>query len=218
MGKKIFVSYKYSDSNVLNLPNNYWTTVRHYVDEFQLKLKYGDHISKGENDGESLATLSDASIASKLGDKIYDSSITVVFISPGMKDATPQREQWIPWEISYSLREQSRAGRVSKTNAVLAVILPDAYGSYDYFSTHDSVCNCNNFNTTRLFDIIRLNMFNKKENMTRVCNGQTIYEGYFSFIDAVRWNVFIGDIDKYLDIALHICSNKDQYNLKKNVD
>lgn len=217
MGKKIFVSYKYADSSVLALPGIHFTKVRDYVDVLQTKIDYSDHIYKGEDDGEDLGTLADSTIGSKLGDKIYDSTITIVFISKGMRENKPDKDQWIPWEVSYSLREQSRNGIRSKTNAVLAVVLPDNSGNYEYFMKYNSECNSTTYMTEILFDILAANMFNKKNPKTRTCNGTTIHEGYFSYIYCVKWEYFITKINHYIDIALEIWSKKDEYEIRKNV-
>lgn len=217
MGKKIFISYKYLDSKVLPLDGIYVvTTARHYVDKIDQLLDVGDHIFKGEDDGEDMSTLKDSTISSKLGDKIFDSSITIVLISKGMKVTyIPEKEQWIPWEISYSLKEQTRAYKTSKTNAVLAVVLPDESGSYSYLLNYDPNCNCTNYNTPYLFEILRKNMFNKKDPITRECNGQKVYEGYFSYIHCVKWDEFKDDINKFIDIAVSISGNKENYELSK---
>ena len=99
-GKKIFVSYKYADAHVENLSYRDNSTVRDYVDEFIEKLDASDHIYKGEKDGEDLSDLSDNVIWEKLKDRIYDSSVTIVFISPGMRENWKRdRNQWIAWEV-----------------------------------------------------------------------------------------------------------------------
>jgi hypothetical protein len=221
MGKKVFVSYKYLDSNVLRL-NDVWgvTSVRNYVDKLSIKLEeVGDHIYMGEDDGEDMGTLADSTIGSKLGDKIFDSSVTIVLISKGMKENEPENDQWIPWEISYSLKEQKRQGRTSKTNAVLAVILPDENNSYEYFITEHADCNCITYHTNKVFQILSDNMFNliNKESNVRYCNGIKIYEGSPSYIYSVKWSNFISNINFYIDIAVQIMGNKEQYDLKKSL-
>ncbi|NLR83048.1 TIR domain-containing protein [Chitinophaga eiseniae] len=217
MGKKIFISYKYADTQVASLPYKPFTTVRDYVDTIQNKLDHTNHINKGEDDGESMATLADSTIGSKLGDKIFDSTITIVLISKGMKENRPDKDQWIPWEISYSLREQSRQGRTSKTNAVLGVVLPDQINSYDYYYRYNPTCNSTTQFTGQLFDILKKNMFNHKNPKTRYCNGNLIHEGETSFIKTVRWCDFILDMDYYINIALEILENKENYNVCKSI-
>lgn len=217
MGKKIFVSYKYADSQVQELNGSKYTTARNYVDEIQELLTDEDHIYKGEDDGESMDSLAESTIGSKLGDKIFDSTVTIVLISNGMKENKPDNDQWIPWEISYSLKEQSRNGQNSKTNAVLAVVLPDEYGSYRYFMNFDNFCNCTNYNTSILFDILRSNMFNIKNPTIRDCNGQKVYEGYYSYIHCVQWDKFKEAVSDYINIALEIMRNKELYNIKKSI-
>lgn len=220
MGRKIFISYKYADNNVFELENNQYTTVRDYVDILQGKIDKSDHIYKGEDDGEDLSTLSDSTIASKLGDKIFDSSITLVFISKGMKENKRDLDQWMPWEISYSLKEQTRVNKTSKTNAVLAIILPDKDKSYEYFMYPNPICKSITYVTNILFDILKDNMFNRKEKDTKPCNGNILHYGHFSYIHCVKWEDFIKDsksIDVYLNMAYLICDKKDEYIIRKTV-
>ncbi len=228
MGRKIFVSYKYTDSQVMDLDiyEQNWhgtskiqTTARHYVDKLSEILENDDHIYKGEDDEESLANFSDDHIASKLRDKIFDSTITIVFVSKGMKSPwLAEREQWMPWEISYSLKEITRNDRTSSSNAIIAVVLPDQFGSYDYYLTYDSICNCRSLNTPFLFEILRCNMFNEKAPTTTKCsNGSIVYYGNSCYIQSIKWEDFKSSHNFYLEKALEIRDNIDMYNVTKNV-
>ncbi|NDV44166.1 TIR domain-containing protein [Flagellimonas sediminis] len=228
MGRKVFVTYKYGDTHVqdLNVYEESWfgiqkvpTKARHYVNELTSILDKGDNIYKGENDGESLANFSDEYIASTLRDKIYDSSITIVLVSKGMKDIfINEKDQWMPWEISYSLKESTRNGRTSLSNGVVVVVLPDEYGSYGYYLNFDGICNCINYNTDFLFQILRDNMFNIKIPDTYLCsNGSTIFRGDFSYIPSIKWEDFKINPNMYLDKAIKLRDQKEQYNITKTV-
>ena len=228
MGRKIFISYKYADSDVKQFSNLYspsrlQDTVRSYVDRIKEYFKNSDHIYKGESDGEDLSQLSDSTIRDKLYDRIYDSTVTIVMLSPNMRDAfREQKFQWIPQEISYSLREQSRTNSkgdsiTSSTNAMLAVVLPDQNGSYSYFLSKCTLCgsNCTIYTTDWLFEILKENTFNVKIPNSEQCdhNGSTIYHGDSSYIYYVTWDDFWNKPQKYVDKACEIQKHKDEYKL-----
>lgn len=139
MGRKIFVSYKYIDYDVKEMPHvTQPTWPCDYVEYIKDKILADDDIYKGEKSDEDISSWSDDAIWSHLKGKIYDSTVTIVLISPNMKEPRKhQRSQWIPWEISYSVREKTRNDRTSYRNAVLGVILPDSKGLYDYYDKNN---------------------------------------------------------------------------------
>ncbi len=227
MGRKIFVSYKYADDDVANLSAWKNSTVRDYVTEFENILDFSDNIYKGESDGEDLSKLSEFTIWQKLRDRIYDSSITVIFISPGMKEnGKKDKDQWIPWEVSYSLKETSRKNKsgvsiTSRSNAMIAVVLPDASGSYTYYLEKKNCCNsgCTTHHTDILFQIIRDNKFNLKTATKKNCNAaRTIWYGDYSYIAAVKWSDFIQDYSTYLEAAYERRDNIDNYEIVKSIN
>lgn len=192
MAQKVFVSYKYADSQVAYLGkcNGYWilnlqTTVRNYVTYFQTcATQQGIIINKGEPEGLDLSSLSDSVICQKLYNRIYDSTVTVVFISPNMYDfSKPEFLQWIPREISYSLKDMSRSDRTSYSNSLVFVVLPDIRGSYTYY------------NTMKHFNIISRNIDNGYAYLT-------------------TWNAFINNVQSAID---HANQNRLHYKPYKQI-
>ena len=183
-GHKIFVSYKYWDSDVQSLPGYGKTICRDYVTEFERLVAGTDDIFNGEHDGEDLSGLNEETIWYHLRNRIYDSSVTIVFISPNMRDKdVPDYDQWIPWEISYSLRKTTRNNFTTHSNAVLAVVLPDNHNKYDYYDSLNK------------FKIL----------------SENIKCGY---IPVVKWDLFKYNSDYYIEKAYKAQKETPRYKIK----
>jgi len=227
MANKIFVSYKYKDNNVYPLRSQLEeafnpTTVRTYVDKLEDYFdKASFAIYKGESDDEDLSHLNDDAIWEKLKNRIYDSTLTIVMISPNMKELyRNDRSQWIPWEISYSLKEMTRNDRTSHSNAILAIVLPDRNGNYSYFmeGMKCNDCMCTTFHINTLFDILEKNMFNQKTKTPKNCfNGRAVFLGEHSYIKSVKWSDFVLSPQYYINTAIDIKNNIDEYEIIKEV-
>lgn len=215
-GYKVFISYKYADSSVFQIPErkdeNGLTTARHYVDIIQENFEDMKHINKGEKDGEDLSDFKVETIKSKLRDKIYDSRVTIVLISPRMRSfAETEDDQWIPWEIKYSLKEPTRGGRTSKRNAILGVVLPDRLGHYGYAYIRNNCygCTCVSYPLTNSFSILKDLVLNRKApDLKDDCvksNNILLYP--HSYMHVVTWESFIQDIGGCLDAAVNICDS-----------
>lgn len=188
MGRKIFVSYKYADEDVYPIRgiSGIKSKARDYVTWIEQQFSnYTDHIYKGEHEDEDLSDKSEDFIWSILKEKIYDSSITIVLISPNMKEYYKyEKSQWIPWEIAYSVRETTRSDRTSHANAVLGVVLPDRKGSYEYY------------NCVKTFGILEENIKN-------------------GYIPIVKWEDFRYDCDTYIEKAYKAQKSTPAYRIKK---
>ena|SRR3989339_1818090 len=220
MAKKIFVSYKYKDDSVLQIDPTQPTTVRDYIDIIEAYLQE-DHIYKGERDNEDLRYLSEDQIEESLKDRIYDSTVTIVFISKDMKTIEPELEQWIPWEIAYSLKEKTRNDRTSYTNAMLAIVIPDENNSFEYIAERKNCqyCHCISWKINQLFTILGKNMFNKKINNTYTCPSGTcgtIHTGNdHSYIQPVKWYDFMNNKEYYINLAIERNNQIGNYEITK---
>ena len=190
MGRKIFISYKYWDSDVYPVPrfSDNEAKVRDYVSWLEEKfINRTEYYYKGESDNEDLSEYSEKYIWNELKDKIYDSSLTIVLISPNMKEPNRwEKSQWIPWEISYSLRKTTRGYYTSQRNAVLAVVLPDKYNTYDYYCS------------MKMFSILKENINN-------------------GYIPVVKWEKFKYNCDEYINKAYETQKNTSEYKIKINI-
>ena len=234
MGHKIFISYKYHDTNVYQHVKHELfearavgeRTPRDYVNVLETYIKeYSPHYFKAEEDNEPLTGKTDDQIWEILKDKMFDSTMTIVLISPNMKTNEKEIDQWITWEIKYSLGVQTRNNSSgnpvrSFTNAMMAIVLPDANGEYTYYFENKNCCTsgCRLNHTERLFYILRENTFNLKKNEnTRICDEKsTIYSGNLhSFIPFYKWS----DVDdkekleKAIKHSFDILAIKDKYDI-----
>lgn len=235
---KIFVSYKYADDQVYQgIDYRYWAeekneitgeltkakkaTVRAYVNYLE-EIIGKDNIYKGERDGESLNGISEPQIWEQLKPKLYDSTVTLVVVSRGMRNPhEPEGAQWIPNEIRYSLREQTRDGRASAVNALLGVILPDVDGGYGYIYSKSDCPHCshvrmlNKQDNPFLFTILKGNIFNRKSGYSGTCSGSfcnsVIYSGDHSYLHLATLEEFLQAPQAHIDRAVEIKDQGDQY-------
>ena len=200
MARNVFISYKYADDDVQQLCGISKTKARNYVDEIENLLSVEDHIYFGEHDGEDLSSWDEDVIWQELKDRIFPTTCTIILISPKMKEPNRyDKSQWIPWEICYSIRETVRNDRKSHRNAILAVVLPDKNGSYDYAlrENHCCISGCTSYNRDWMFTIIKENMFNRKFPNKSTCNqALTVWHGECSYIPLVKWNYFVSHVSE----------------------
>ena len=149
MAHKTFISYKYSEARRLR---------DDIIDALGEDVTY----YKGEtSDSPDLTDTSTKNIKKKLRDMMYDTSVTIVIISPNMK-----KSKWIDWEIEYCLKDNTRKGRTSHTNGVVGVIMKYD-GGYDWFKTiqtNTDGCVSKTYKESKVYDII-----NNNRNYRKAC-------------------------------------------------
>ena len=82
-------------------------------------------------------------------------------------------------------------------------MLPDRNGLYDYYIRNNEIIN--QFNKNITFEIINQNMYNKKGSF------------FESYIVTSKWNEFISNPQRYIDMAIEHQENIEQYNVSKQI-
>ena len=192
MAHKTFISYKYSEAQELR---------------DRILKAMGDDASyyKGEtSDSPDLTDTSTENIKSHLRDMMYDTSVTIVIISPNMT-----KSKWIDWEIEYCLKRTTRKGRTSQTNGVVGVIMKYD-GGYSWLESskhHEDGHTTTRHDSSKMFPIINNNRFNQnpKRYYCEHCRSVDALSG--SYIALVTEEEFLSDPAKYINNAYNKSEN-----------
>lgn len=202
MAHKTFISYKYSEARDLRDA---------IIDSLGDDATY----YKGEtSDSPDLTDTTTENIKKVLRDKMYDTSVTIVIISPNMK-----KSKWIDWEIEYSLKSTTRKGRKSHTNGVVGVIMKYD-GGYDWFREtrkNDDGCHSISYKENKVYDIINNNRFNQNPKVYSCNKCKTVNSLSGSYIAYVDEETFLSNPSKYIDNAYDKSENDASgYDLTKS--
>lgn len=186
MAHKTFISYKYSEARDLR-------------DRIIEALNEDAAYYQGEtSDSPDLTDTSTENIKKNLTDMMYGTSVTILIISPNMKDS-----KWIDWEIEYCLKNTTRKDRTSHTNGVVGVIMK-VNGNYDWFkysTDKDDGCSVWNYRLEKVHNIIKNNRCNQSPKKYSCPNCKCIDALTGSYIAFVEEDTFIDNPQKYINNA-----------------
>lgn len=201
MAHKTFISYKWSEAQKLR-------------DDIINALGEDATYYKGEtSESPDLTDTSTENIKNNLKDMMYDTSVTIVIISPNMK-----KSKWIDWEIEYCLKNITRKDRTSHTNGVVCVIMKYD-GGYSWFkkiSQNDDGCIVSSYREDLVYDIINNNRFNQNPKKYSCTTCKTVNNLIGSYIAYVEEEEFISNPTRYINNAYDKSENDAAgYNLVK---
>jgi hypothetical protein len=200
MARKTFISYKNSEAQKLR-------------DDILDKLGDDAKFYQGETaDSPDLTDTSTENIKKNLKDMMYNTSVTIVIISPNIKNS-----KWIDWELEYCLKEITRKDRTSYTNGIVAVI-QKVNGGYSWFKTLNQQldgCTTSSYSSHLVYDIINNNRFNQEPKVYSCEKCKCVTEATASYISYIDEDTFLSDPNKYIEIAFDKSENYENYNLTK---
>ncbi len=201
MAHKTFISYKYSESTNLR-------------DRIIKALGEDATYYQGEtSESPDLTDTSTENIKNNLKNMMYDTSVTIVILSPKMTDS-----KWIDWKIEYCLKDITRKNRTSHTNGIVGVIMK-YNGGYDWFkNTHKNNDGCisNSYKEDKVYSIITNNRFNQNPKQYSCDTCKTVDALTGSYISYVEEEAFLFNPQRYIDNAYEKSENDAEgYDLCK---
>jgi hypothetical protein len=197
---KTFISYKYSEAQELR-------------DNIITALGDDAQYYKGEtSDSPDLTDTTTENIKKHLKDMIWETSVTIVIISPNIK-----KSKWINWEIEYSLKDISRNDKTSRSNGIVGVVMK-YNGGYEWLRRKE--INQDGHISTftdkkKLYPIIINNRCNQnpKQYLCKKC--KTIDPLIGSYISLIDEEIFLSSPQKYIDNAFEKSRNIGRYTIVK---
>lgn len=204
MARKTFISYKYSESCK-------------YRDEVIDSLGDDSTYYTGETaDSPDISSLKVDSIKNHLKDMIFNTTVTMVILSPSLVES-----KWVEWEIEYSLSKYSRDGKTSSINGLIGII-PPFYGDCSWFINAHSNPDGHKTNSyineeARTFRIMYGNRYNQnpKEYACPCCESVDLLTG--SYLSYVKLSDFCTNPDKYIENAYEKSQHLDSYDLRRKI-
>lgn len=200
MARKTFISYKHSEAQDLR-------------DRILKALGDDATYYRGEtSESPDISNTSTDNIKNALKDMMFNTSVSIVIISPNM-----YKSKWIDWEIEYCLSEYSRKNRTSYTNGVVGVIMK-VNGNTDWLKIHSF--NHHGlpkvqFRSEYLFPIIYRNHYNSNPPLKH-CNDCNTYDSLNgSYITMVDEDEFLAYPNYYIENAYDKSEDVSKYILTK---
>lgn len=186
MAHRTFISYKYSEAQDLR---------DRIIDALG---QDADYYMGETSDSPDLTDTSTENIKKNLTDMMFGTSVTIVILSPHMKES-----KWIDWEIEYCLRKYKRKDRTSHTNGVVGVIMK-VNGSYDWLKykvKKSDGCTVMAYNSDKLYSIINNNRYNQDppKYSCNICKCVNYLTG--SYISFVEEDKFLDNPQMYINNA-----------------
>lgn len=205
MKRKVFISFRFNDGNLIR-------------EEIINKLVSNDIIIDKSEDIDR-SDMSDDTIQYYLYEKLRDTSITIVLLTPlavnYSRDFKNNVDDWLYDELRYSLLD-----RKGNTNNGVIAIYTDEAKKYLFNVTNHKCNNCDGYTikSFKNFDnLVRPNIMNvknkfKKNQCSEVYN--LIDDGYIIF---VHINDFISNPSHYINKAIEHRDIPDNYNIVKQL-
>lgn len=201
MARETFIAYKYSEAQDLR---------DEIIEKLGADASYyqGETAESPDMTGETIDKIRNA-----LKDMIFGTSVTIVIISPNLKQS-----KWVDWEIEYSLKEYKRQTTTSRTNGIVGVIMK-YNGSYDWLisrSQNADGCTTRYIDNSKLYDIIKGNRYNLETDDKYTCpNCKSFDQLNGSYISLVEEENFLNNPSHYIENSYDKSKATGDYKLTK---